>query len=117
MAMGACITHRAGDRCFRTELRRFRAFFGVSPSTASLLWGKIKSLDWAPRSQAKHILWALLLMKVYDSEEVMAGFLGVDEETFSIHAFEMVKVIARLKPYYVRFPFGLLCCCVFSSAF
>jgi len=76
MAMGARITHRAGDQCFQTELHHYRAFFGCSPSVTSLMWGKIKSLNWAPRCQAKHLLWALMLMKLYDSEEVMAGFLG-----------------------------------------
>lgn len=40
-------------------------------------------------------------MNLYDTETVVAGFLGVDEETFANRSFEMVQVVARLKPYYV----------------
>lgn len=42
-----------------------------------------------------------MLLFLYDSEVVLAGFLGVDEETFSARAFEMVEAISRLKPHYV----------------
>ena len=102
MSLGRRITHQADGHCFSTELRRFRAFFGVSPSTCAFVWGKIRSLGWAPRARPVHILWGLLFLNVYDPEEVIAGFLGVDEQTYREWSFVMVKVIARLKPYVVR---------------
>lgn len=101
MRLGARITNRAGDRSFPTELRRFRAFFGVSPTTCAIIWGRIKTLGWAPRAQPQHLLWGFMFLYLYDSEEVMAGFLGVDEQTYREWSFEMVEVIARLKPYVV----------------
>lgn len=57
-----------------------------------------------PHSEPKHLLWALMLMNLYDSKEVMTGFLGVDEETFANRSFEMVRIVARLKPFYVSLP-------------
>ena len=102
MSLGRRITHRADGRCFSTELRRFRAFFGVSPSTCAFLWGKIRTHGLAPRARPVHLLWALLFLNLYDPEEVIAGFLGVDERTYREWSFELVKVIARLKPHVVR---------------
>ena len=102
MSLGRRITHRAGPhRCFSTEYRRFRAFFGVSPSSCALVWGKIRTFDLAPRARPVHLLWALLFLNLYDPEEVIAGFLGVDEQTYREWSFEVVKVIAKLKPHYV----------------
>ena len=101
MSMGRRITNRADERHFSTELRRFRAFFGVSPSTCALTWGKIATLGLAPRARPVHLLWALLFLNLYDPEEVIAGFLRVDERTYREWSFDLVEVIAKLKPYYV----------------
>lgn len=102
--LGRAITHRADKRCFPTELRRFLAFFGVSPSTCSLVWGKMHSLGLAPRARPVHLLWGFLFLNLYDPEEVIAGFLGVDEQTYREWSWEMVVLIAKLKPYYVSAP-------------
>ena len=110
MQLGREITHRADSnhRAFSTEYRRFRAFFGVSPSTCALLWGRIRTHGMAPRARAVHLLWGLLFLNLYDPEEVIAGFLGVDEQTYREWSFEMVIAIARLKPYVVCF-FTVFC--------
>ena len=106
MSLGARITHRSNDRSFATELRHFRAFFGISPSTCAFTWGKIKELDLAPRAQPVHLLWALLFLHIYETECVIAGFLGVDEQTYRQWSFELVEVIAKLKPHVVRRQFA-----------
>jgi len=59
-----------------------------------------------------------MLLNLCASEEVMAGFLGVDEETFAVRSCEMVKVIARLKPFIVsllRVSSDLLLLCWFAN--
>jgi len=106
MSLGRRITHQADGHCFSTELRRFRAFFGVSPSTCAFLWGKIKALGLAPRALPVHLLWALLFLNLYNPEAVIAGFLGVDEQTYRQWSFELVEVIAKLKPHVVRRQFA-----------
>ena len=114
MELGREITHRAGNhRAFSTEYRRFRAFFGVSPSTCALLWGRIRTQGMAPRARAVHLLWGLLFLNLYDPEEVIAGFLGVDEQTYREWSYEMVVAIARLKPLVVCF-FTVFCSCLRS---
>jgi len=102
MQLGRRITHRANERCFRSELRRFRAFFGVSPSTCALAWGKLESHCFVPRAKAVHFLWALLFLNLYDTEEVIAGFLGVDEQTYREWSWYIIAAIARLVPFVVR---------------
>ena len=61
----------------------------------------MKSLGFVPRAHPIHLLWGLLFLTVYDPEEVIAGFLGVDEQTYRQWSFDMVKAIQRLKPYVV----------------
>ena len=84
--LGKKLTNRAdvNHPCFSTELRRFRAFYGVSPTTCALLWGRMRSAGFAPRAKPVHLLWALLYVNLYDPEEVIAGFLGVDEQTYRL---------------------------------
>jgi hypothetical protein len=108
LLLGKRVTQRADSRCFSTELRRFRAFFGVSPSTCALLWGRIRAQDFAPRATPRHLLWGLMHLNLYLTEEVVAGFLGVDEGTYREWSFLMVQVIGRLKPFYVSLGICLL---------
>lgn len=50
---------------------RFRALFGVSSELVADIWNWIeaRTID-EPGAQPKHLLWALLFMKVYSTEEV-----------------------------------------------
>ena len=93
----------AGDRCFTSELKSFRSLFFIAPSNCSLLWAKIKQQNLAPRAKPEHLLWALLWLKLYATDEVLAGILGVDEDTFRERTFEMVRAIQGLKPFYVSY--------------
>lgn len=82
LSIGKRITHRTNERCYAKELERYRAFFGISPSNTSLLWAKIREKKLAPRASPVHLLWGLLFLKVYSTESIIAGFLGVDEGTY-----------------------------------
>jgi hypothetical protein len=52
-----------------TELRKFRSFFGCSTVTAADLWNRIES-RLKNRSLPKHLLWSLVFLKTYATEEV-----------------------------------------------
>jgi hypothetical protein len=54
-------------RELKTE-RQFQASFGVSPKVCSIAWELLKR---PPKSQPKHILWALNFQNVYALEDVM----------------------------------------------
>jgi hypothetical protein len=53
----------------QTEERKFRSFFGCSSSTATKLWNLIE-IRLKQRSLPKHILWTLVFIKTYGTEEV-----------------------------------------------
>lgn len=91
-------------RCFRTLYDHFRAHYGVSPSTCALLWRKVSSNRYILplKGQPEYLLWALLYLKVYSSEKVLADKVGVDVKTFCKWSWAFVEAIAKLKPQVVR---------------
>jgi len=93
------------QRCFSTEYRHFRAHFGVSPSTCALLWKAIVGNRYIlpPKATPQHLLWALLYLKLYDTDEVLADLVGVDVKTFCKWSWDMVQAIAKLKPQVVSY--------------
>lgn len=96
------IRHEPNQRCHASEIKTFRAFFGVSPSTCSILWSKVWQLNVAPGgARPCHLLWALMFLTVYSSEEVLSNIVGVHKQTFEEWTSTMIKTIARLKPHYV----------------
>ena len=103
LRVGLKITYgeTAGDRCYASDLKSFRALFYITPSDCALLWAKIRQQDLAPRAKSEHLLWALLWLKLYAAEEVLSKLVGVDEDTYRERVFEMVQTIAKLKPHYV----------------
>ena len=66
------------------ELRRFRAFFGASPEVCSQLWDHLSPSETINRlARPKHLLWALIFLKVYASESVLCTLVSCpDEKTF-----------------------------------
>ena len=66
------------------ELRRFRAFFGASPEVCSQLWDHLSPSETINRlARPKHLLWALVFLKVYASESVLCTLVSCpDEKTF-----------------------------------
>ena len=66
------------------EQRRYRAFFGASPVVCSQVWERLSPNDTIDRlARPKHLLWALLFIKVYASEPVLCTLVDCpDEKTF-----------------------------------
>ena len=83
----------------RDKNRRFIALFGVPSEIVADLWNRIS--DQAPLadgSQPKHLLWSLVHLKVYGTEEVNCALVGwPSAKTFSKWAWYFVKRIADLK--------------------
>ena len=75
--------------------RRFRGFFGVSPSIYAATWSKLRSF--IPRGAAPaHLLWALMFLKNYSTEHVNSALAGVDEKTFRKWSWRFIKLISDL---------------------
>jgi hypothetical protein len=50
-----------------------------------------------------HMLWALMLLKIYSTEAVLSGLCGVDEDTFRKWAWYMIEKVSYLEHEVVSF--------------
>lgn len=79
--IGHKITGHNTNGSLNQGYRKFRAFFGTSPTVCFAVWNML--LVHRPRkSTPEHLLWALLLLKQYSIESVNAALVGVSEKTF-----------------------------------
>ena len=80
--------------------RRFRSFFGASSRLVAVLWNKIEQQREIeePGAEPKHLLWALLFLKVYSTIEIHCSIVGwPSAKTFAKWSWYFVKRIAELK--------------------
>ena len=81
----------------RTLDRRFRALFGTSPKVCRILWDKVYEESTPRGAKPKHLLWALLFCRVYNTEHVNASMAGCDEKTFRKWSWVFVEAISDLQ--------------------
>jgi hypothetical protein len=79
--------------------RNFKSLFGCSPDLVAEIWYKI-----APRgeeslkkgAEPRHLLWALLFMKVYANDDTLCSLVGgVDSKTFCFWTRYFIKMMSR----------------------
>ena len=91
--------HKGKDEIF---LRRFRARFGVDPSSVLILWTMLESQDTIEDLEGslklEHLFWALNFLKNYANESVNSDEFGVDSKTYRKWFWIYVKAIASLAP-------------------
>jgi hypothetical protein len=96
------IRARPGDRdAPATANRRFRGWFGVSTTVASKAWLLIEhNHNCRSHTEAQEkLLWALKLLKSYETEENFAASVGgVDEKTARRHAWDFINLISYCEP-------------------
>jgi hypothetical protein len=86
------------------ELDLFRAFFGTWPCICTELWNRISPLKTIhPKSITLHLLWALLLMCCYATEDVNACITGVDKDTLRFWAMPWIEAISSLSMELIDF--------------
>jgi hypothetical protein len=77
------ITHHGRLLSQRTEHGKFKSFFGASAEVCFDVWYKLDpQINISRSAQPKHLLWALMLVKVYATEEVLAKLACCDEKTY-----------------------------------
>ena len=88
-------------------LGRWMSLFGTTPEVCVVLWNKIDprrtmvGVGQAP--EPKHLLWALIFLRIYDTDEVNSRLVGgVDEKTFRKWAHPFVEAISFLEYPVVR---------------
>jgi hypothetical protein len=71
--------------------REFRSLFGVGPAVCADLWWRCKL---PARTEPKHLLWALLFLGVYVSEDVLCSITKTSRKTFRKWSWLVVGLIA-----------------------
>lgn len=75
---------RTSCRSEKIRMRRFRSFFGTEPFFCAIAWIELEK-NWNYHEKGvcpEHLLWALLHMKQYNTEELSAAIVGTTEKTF-----------------------------------
>jgi hypothetical protein len=63
----------------RLGLSPFSSHFGTPPHVVAIVWQLIDNPEGA---EPKHILWILLFLKVYESEDVLHNMVGTSKNTY-----------------------------------
>ena len=86
-----------------TRFRRFKAHFRISPLVLSRAWDLMDVENDGPiGGQRKHLLWALLFLKTYMTESVLAKMVGVDEKTYRKWVWMMLWRLFSIEEMVVR---------------
>ena len=79
--------------------RQFRASFGTHPLLCHQIWNLINNGLMCTSNNCarpKHLLWALLFLKQYNTTEINSALVGEDEKTFRKWSWIVINSIAEL---------------------
>ena len=87
------------------ETKRFRAHFGISFLVMSELWSLLNPYEQiSKRAQAKHLLWTLVYLKVYQTEAIHCTIVKCKtRETFRNWVRKFTTAIRELEPQVIQF--------------
>ena len=82
------------------ETKRFRAHFGLSFLVMSELWSLLNPYEQiSKRAQAKHLLWTLVYLKVYQTEGIHCTIVKCKtRETFCNWVKNSLQQLENLNP-------------------
>lgn len=82
----------------KREDRLFRGFFGIAVKVATILWRALDETGCLPDEiKIVHMLWGLMLLKTYSTENVLCAIAGVDAKTFRKWAWAFVNSVSVLE--------------------
>lgn len=93
--VGHKITRYNTDCSIAVGYRKFRSFFGVSPSVCATVYANLSSVR-SVKSRPKHLLWTLLHLKNYATEHINAALVGVSEKTFRKWCHIFIRLLAYM---------------------
>ena len=78
--------------------RRFIAMYGVPPEVCPIIWTHMEEdPEYYRGLLPRHLLWALLFLKVYATEEIHVALCGgVDPKTYRRHVWLIVGILSRM---------------------
>ena len=90
---------RMGQKFGCNSQRGFSATFGIRAKVCAAIWIRIPNSCGA---KPQHLLWTLLFLKQYTSQDDLSGRAGCCRNTFSKWTWAMIDGIASLYPSVVR---------------
>lgn len=92
---GIVMTRHASSSGIIRE-RRFRQMFGITPFICSMIWEDLR-VQQLHLNNAKpvYMLCALLLLRLYETDDVNRAISGIDEKTFRKWAWIYISLIAE----------------------
>ena len=85
----------SGLHVYHLPERRFKALFGVSSEICAILWEELKVAR-LTNSKPVHLLWALLFLKNYATEDVNCEIASVDPKTFRKWVWVILKAMSNI---------------------
>ena len=83
-----------GDSNPSQSHQKYVAHFGVDSLVTAKIWDMTKP-SLPTKVKPKHLLWALMFMKVYNSELVLASWAGVTPKTYRKYCWMIIEAIAK----------------------
>lgn len=80
----------------QTSLLRFKALFGITPLLCQKLWEKISSSLYAG-SKPCHLLWALLKLRTYATDEVCTVITGACKKTYQKWTWIFIQKLSEIE--------------------
>lgn len=93
--LGGKITGHPEEGSLPTGYRKFKSYFGTTPVVCVAAWDNFDSAR-PPKSEQKHLLWALLYLKQYCTEHVNTNLVGVTEKTFRKWCNILIRLLAKM---------------------
>lgn len=89
------LTKHNANGSYIVGLRRYRSLFGTTPAICSLVWNRLAMHCGHPHgSKPEHLLYALLLLKLYPTESHLRAITGRDEKTLRKWAWTYINLMA-----------------------
>ena len=77
--------------------RNYKSQFGISWFICEDIWTLLDEHKESPSREGKHLLWALLFLKVYGNETTHSKIVGTSPKTFRKWVWQILTDIADLK--------------------
>lgn len=95
LKLGNVYTKSSLTKSKRIALRRFKTFFGASPTICSIVWRELKN-DLPQGALPKHLLWCLSFLKQYHTEHCRRSIFHSDEKTIRKWTWVFVKLLSDM---------------------
>jgi hypothetical protein len=80
-----------------TNIRDWKALFGCSLLICDMIWGTLEKQVLLPlKTEPVHLLWVILLLKMYGTETVCGSLVGTTAKTYRDHVWPLVEAISAL---------------------